>query len=335
MKDLHEKMTSLDDFVTRARSQNAQHHGQHAGALESLSETVENSYEKIGSHFKTTFTRVQDLGSEMDEDIEAVRGSLEPLPETLCRPLAELREDIGTTVLQEYNPTGETPRKMDYQFPTELPRTRPHDTLIAKFNGAPSPSKGAATNNAPTATVFSDADPSLPENRSPTRPYSSDHGLPLPDNNQSQSQTQFQPRRGRSSLLGGLREVNPNVNSTTTNHDARANAAAIHGFSASLGPGMGAGVSVGANSEEEEGEAAAAEDFTLPLPKKSRTTSTSTRGSTRSGGGGGGGKKALSAAGVLEGRENMGIPLFASVVPGAGPEVFSQSISRRKSPRLN
>lgn len=302
MKDLHEKMTSLDDFVTRARSQNAQHHDQYTNSLQTLSNTVEDSYANIGDHFKTTFTRVQKLGSQMEEDIDTAHGSLEPLSENLCQPLTDLREDISNTILQEYQATGDTPRKIEYQFPTELPRTQTHDRLIAKFNGAPSPSK---------QTVFSDADPSLKENRSPSRPFSSDFGLAPPHNSSNNN---------NNLLATSLREVNPNVNVNATNmlnFDTRANAT-IHGFSSSslLGPGL---VGAGAGATNADGDG----DLTLPLFKKSRSTKSSK-----------GGKKLSSVSNsTAEGREN--IPLFASMVPGAGPEVFSQSISRRKSPRLN
>ncbi|KAI1487979.1 P-loop containing nucleoside triphosphate hydrolase protein [Biscogniauxia mediterranea] len=275
MKDLDEQMTSLDDFVTRAKSQNAQHHNQHSGSLVNLSSTVEESYEKIGDHFKTTCSRVEELGTEMDTDIRITRDALEPLSKNVCQPLANLRQDISNTALQEYKPTGETPQKMAYQYPTELPRTEAREALIAQFNGEPSPCK--------TPTVYADADPTLQENRSPSRAFSSDHTLPLSD---------------RMSM--SLREVHPNINNAGSfNLDARTNST-IHEFSAV----MGASVDV-------------VEDHTMPLFKKSRLVR----------------PKATKKAASAEGREN--VPLLAAVVPGNGTEIFSQSTSRRKSPRLN
>jgi kinesin family protein 11 len=43
MKDIETQMSALDDFVTRARSQNAQHHDSHAQSLQKLSATVKSS----------------------------------------------------------------------------------------------------------------------------------------------------------------------------------------------------------------------------------------------------------------------------------------------------
>ncbi|KAI0456316.1 P-loop containing nucleoside triphosphate hydrolase protein [Xylaria acuta] len=286
MRDLDEQMTSLDDFVARARSQNAQHDDQHAESLRDLSSTVEDSYENIADHFRTTCSRVEELGSEMDIDVKTVEKALEPLLVNVCQPLADLREDISNTVIQEYQPTGDTPQKLAYEYPTELPRTQTHASLIAKFKGEPSPSKAA---------VFADADPTRSENRSPSRPVSSDEPATLAD-------------RGRNPLTTSLRELHPNVNNNNnaiSNSDQRGSAT-IHGFGSSVGLGslMGA-------EDDIPG------DMTMPLLKKNRTTR---------------GRASRSTLNV-EGRENL--PPLATMVPGGGKEIFSQSITRRKSPRLN
>ncbi|KAI6085804.1 kinesin-domain-containing protein [Hypoxylon rubiginosum] len=284
MKDLQQQMTSLDDFVTRARSQNAQHHDQHSSSVMSLAGTVEDSYANIADHFKTTCSRVQNLSTEMDADIVDAKDALEPLSENLSQPLSELREDINNTTLQEYQPTGDTPQKTVYNYPTDLPHTESHESLLRKLNGQPSPSK---------SKVFADTDPTLSANRSPSRPFASEHTFPLSD-------------REHLPLSMSLREVHPNLNATTTfNFDPRANST-IHGFSSSVGPGA---IDAASNVDG---------DLTMPLLKKSRTTRASKAG-----------KKSTSA----EGRENM--PPLSSMIPGGGREVFSQSIARRKSPRLN
>ncbi|OTB05715.1 hypothetical protein M426DRAFT_56522 [Hypoxylon sp. CI-4A] len=284
LKDLDEQMTSLDDFVTRARSQNALHHDHHSDSVKGLANTVEGSYANIADHFKTTYSRVQDLDSNMNSDIHNVQDSLECVPEDLCQPLSDLREDINNTTLREYQPTGDTPQKTTYEYPTELPKTEVHEALLRKLHGEPSPSK---------AKIFSDADPALSANRSPTRPYASESTFPHSD-------------RDHNPLSMSLREVHPNLNAgSTLSFDTRANAT-VHGFSTNMDTSL---VETAVN---EDG------DFTMPLLKKSRTTRSSKVG-----------KKVATA----EGREN--IPLLSSVIPGGGREVFSQSVARRKSPRLN
>ncbi|KAI0881272.1 kinesin-domain-containing protein [Annulohypoxylon maeteangense] len=288
MKDLDEQMTSLDDFVTRARSQNEVHHASHSDSVTYLSQTVEGSYANIGEHFKKTYSRVQSIGSEMDADVADAEGSLKSIPKIICRPLATLREDINDTALQEYQPTGDTPQKKAYEYPTALPQTEAHEDLIKKLNGEVSPSK---------AKVFSDADSSLSENRSPSRRFTSDHALQPSD-------------RDQIPLSMSLREVHPNLNTAgSLNFDPRANAT-IHEFGAGVGPGL-ADPAATTNADG---------DFTMPIFKRSRTTRSS---------------KVTRRTMTSEGRENMPPPPLSSVIPGGGREVFSQSIARRKSPRLN
>jgi kinesin family protein 11 len=70
----------------------------------------------------------------MELDVNDLRDGLEPLDAQICQPLANLREDIGSTSLQEYQPTGATPVKAQYQYPTSLPRTQRHSLLISKID---------------------------------------------------------------------------------------------------------------------------------------------------------------------------------------------------------
>src|SRR3569833_395618 len=161
MKDLDVQMQDLDDFVARARSQNAQHLAQHSESVKRLSMTVGTSFSSISSHFKGTFGRVEGLGSSVDAGTSQLRETLEPLDEDVCQPLSNLRQDISSTVLREYQPTGETPERTQYHYPAELPRTEAHDVLIAGMTDAPTPSRAMPV-------IFNDMDRSE-KARSPTR----------------------------------------------------------------------------------------------------------------------------------------------------------------------
>lgn len=162
MKDLDVQMRDLDDFVTRARAENAEHHKQHAASVEGLSSTVGDSFSNISQHFVETYDRVRDLGEEMDTAAKTLTGTLPPLEESICRPLSNLREDINNTVLREYVPTGETPKKLTYEYPTALPRTEPHEVLLAELQEdvpQPTPTKLAISTTTTTVpTVFHDQD---------------------------------------------------------------------------------------------------------------------------------------------------------------------------------
>lgn len=110
----------------------------------------------------------------------------------------------------------------------------------------------------------------------------------------------------RDSLAMSLREVHPNVSTNTSAvYDSRSSLMSmVHGYSASV-----TDTSVDADG---------------PLHKKSRTMRSSLKGGVR-------------AMGTAEGRENMPptIPVVGSGSAGRAGEIFAQSVSRRKSPRLN
>lgn len=215
LKDLDEQMKDLDDFVSHAKSQNGQYHKRHADSVQALSDTVEQSFSNILDHCKETYGRVERLGDEMDVETQNLRDRLEPIGEELRQPLSNLRDDIQSTVLQEYQPTGETPVKMDYRYPTELPRTNAHEVLLADLRDAPTPSK-------PASTVFNDSNPSpLVLARPPSR------------SSEASGQTE-----ARNPLSMSLREVNPNLTTGSLMFDPTASIMSLPAASENTVPVM-------------------------------------------------------------------------------------------------
>lgn len=125
------QMGALGDFVTNAKSKNVTQYETDAQSFQVLSNTVEQSFSNILDEFKTTFDRVRSMGEEMGFDTSGLYGGIEALETRLCHPLANLREDISNTAFQEYQPTGATPQKVRYHYPTRLPRTETHDMHIS------------------------------------------------------------------------------------------------------------------------------------------------------------------------------------------------------------
>jgi kinesin family protein 11 len=191
MKDIGTQMQALDDFVARAQSQNAQHHDTHVQSLHGLSTTVRGSYSNIGTHFTSTYERVKGLGDEMDLRTSTLREALSPLESTLRQPLAELRSNIISTTLAEYTPTGETPQKIQYQYPLELPRTESHDTLLAVLRKPASASTTSPSKTIPV--IFNDTPEAKPQDEVYMKPSSFSHSL-----------SGITP-------TGGLREVDANI----------------------------------------------------------------------------------------------------------------------------
>ncbi|KAK3938907.1 kinesin-like protein bimC [Diplogelasinospora grovesii] len=201
MKDLDAQMEDLNDFVSRAKSHNAEHHEQHTEFMRNLSGTVEGSFSNIGDHFENTFGRLRDVGASVEARAQILEENLEPLDEAVLQPLSNLREDIQNTDLREYEPTGDTPEKVQYLYPTELPRTAAHDALLAGMRDIPTPSKPTAA-----PAVFSDVDLSPSQVKLPSSRPGTSEGVKIEGG---------EGRTQRSASVS-LREVNPNVTLTSS-----------------------------------------------------------------------------------------------------------------------
>lgn len=164
MKDMSKQMQALDAFVTRARSQNGAHHNTHSTSLHGLASTVRQSYDDIGSHFKMSYQRIGTVESDVTSQATAIQSTLPTLDDEVVQPLIDLRSRVVSMPLKEYAPTGETPAKVQYQYPTVLPRTEPHDSLLSGLRRPAGSSVSSAPQSSPsraTHAIFNDVDDSV------------------------------------------------------------------------------------------------------------------------------------------------------------------------------
>ena len=135
MAHLDTQLHSLDDIVSRVREQNNVHHTAHTASLATLSSTVQSSYSSVGEHLSTSFERVQSLEADVSAQQNTLKETLSSLSAdaTIRAPLHELRETVGAQKLIEYNPTGQTPQRVNYHIPSNLPRTEDHDTILSRL----------------------------------------------------------------------------------------------------------------------------------------------------------------------------------------------------------
>jgi kinesin family protein 11 len=157
------QLHSLDEIVSRVRAQNDAHHAAHTSSLSALSSTVQSSYSSIGDHLSTSFARVQSLESDVSEQTAAFKDTLPTLSaEAIIRaPLHELRDVITNSKLVEYNPTGETPQRVAYAIPTQLPRTEAHETFLSRFRDRSNSSDTNRSRSPSKSVVFNDATVSI------------------------------------------------------------------------------------------------------------------------------------------------------------------------------
>ena len=170
MSDMAKQMQALDDFVTRARSQNERHQRTHVDSLQVLASDVRQSYTSIGDHFVNTYDRVREIGSDISSQSIGIQAILPTLDATLKQPLADLRNQISGAPLNEYTPTGETPRKVQYQFPKSLPQTESHNKLLGRQRLAqPSISPNKSPSKAVVYTDVLETETGAPPSTSPSK----------------------------------------------------------------------------------------------------------------------------------------------------------------------
>ncbi|TGZ83811.1 kinesin-domain-containing protein [Ascodesmis nigricans] len=126
------QLSALDDFVTRARQQNEEHHKTFTSLFSTLSSTATSSFnansnliENSSSDLNTFRTETSTIPPQLDTLREKFTSHTQ-------ERLGEMQEKIDETSLKEYEPTGHTPKKRKYPFDTFLPRTAPHDEILGK-----------------------------------------------------------------------------------------------------------------------------------------------------------------------------------------------------------
>lgn len=133
MQQMAVQMEALDDFVTRARSQNGSHNEAHLAALERLTKNIKDSFTSLEEGFGSTHTQLngfQDLATQQGDDIKQI---VTPFSEDIRQPLIELRTNIQNATMAEYKPTGTTPPRTSYEYPKILPRTESRANLIERM----------------------------------------------------------------------------------------------------------------------------------------------------------------------------------------------------------
>lgn len=129
MDDMSKQMEALDDFVAKARSHNGRFHEAHLGSLGAIATNVRQSRSAIHTQLDGFGERAGQFQEDVGRHTDNLMLSTEPLKDEVRQPLNELRTNIQSHPMKEYVPTGVTPQKRRYEYPTNLPRTESHEGL--------------------------------------------------------------------------------------------------------------------------------------------------------------------------------------------------------------
>ncbi|KAJ5413571.1 hypothetical protein N7465_005876 [Penicillium sp. CMV-2018d] len=161
MSDMGTQMEALDDFVAKARSQNGRFHESHLGSLNAMVKNARDSRSNVYGQLDGFTGRVEQLQDDVDMHTQNLEQATAPLHAEVRQPLLEMRSNIQSHPLKEYVPTGITPQKRRYEYPSEMPQTEAHDGLRTRHR----------TSKQFTALPFSEEEPQ--DSPAPTSPQAS------------------------------------------------------------------------------------------------------------------------------------------------------------------
>lgn len=128
------QLYELEKFVTRARAQNDRMHTDSTKSIVDLFDgghTTINEFSALSKSFQSELDSFQEVvematsGHEMFDEFGT----------DAQQQLSELRTTIEEAPLKECAPTGQTPRKRKFMFPTTLPSTGAAEDVVAKARG--------------------------------------------------------------------------------------------------------------------------------------------------------------------------------------------------------
>jgi kinesin family protein 11 len=234
------QMAALDEFVTRARSQNDQQQTAHVESLRDLSRSLHQTCTGLEQRLDSVSANLSAFGTENATEISHLQENLEPLTEEIHQSLAQLQSNVQSARLKDYTPTGETPQKRDWAYPTTLPQTEDHESVIAKRRGQPGAKQQSLTDAAQTPGRSPRKIASPRKHGSPTK-------LPSPSKGKIYTDVSLDTGDGHSHLTssaanaglgGGLKEIDMNIVQITGQRPVSADGLLPAEFSKSVGSGV-------------------------------------------------------------------------------------------------
>lgn len=132
-------MAALDEFVTRARSQNDSHHAARVVSLSHLTASAQDGLTRAKINANECTATFGEFNESQVEQMTEIERLVSTLQDDTRPPLQELQAGILESTMTDYMPTGQTPQKREWAYPTQLSRTENHESVIARRRGLPDP----------------------------------------------------------------------------------------------------------------------------------------------------------------------------------------------------
>ena len=203
------QMAALDEYVTRARSQNDRHHASQIQSLQGISSNAHQTFSGFGKSLEMSATKLPEFSTDLTSGVFQMQDNLASFAKEVRQPLNGLSLKVQAAPLADYMHTGETPQKKDWSFPSTLPKTDDHELLIARSRGLPDPRNQQAKTPGRTPGRSPRKMPSPRKLNSPSK-------LPSPSKAKIFTDENAAPSLVRTEWNGGLKEIDMNVGRPVT-----------------------------------------------------------------------------------------------------------------------
>lgn len=194
VREMDTQMAALDQFVIRARSQNDDHHTERVKSLSSLTSKAQDGFDQADKDTSERKAGFDDFENEQKTHLNELDDLASTLQDDARVPLQELSAENADTGFTDYLPTGETPQKREWMYPTQLSRTANHESITAKRRGLPDPTLAMKTPSSARTPGMSPRKQASPR-KAPTSPSK------LPSPSKTKVFTDFEPKQSRSANL--------------------------------------------------------------------------------------------------------------------------------------
>jgi kinesin family member 11 len=229
------QMSALDGFVTRARAQNDNILEEHIGGLLQISLHVAQMQMEISQNMEQREVELQAYQQEATSTNEELRSATDSASSAILSSVKTAQEAIHGDTLQDYVPTGETPQKREWSYPTRLPSTANHQSIIAARRGLPDPTVEAKTPSTSRTPGRSPKKQPSPRKGSPSKSSPSKTKVFSDEKTQTMTKPLKASHESLTEPLKGLKEINVNV---VPRPASAAGDHLVHPFSKSVGSGQ-------------------------------------------------------------------------------------------------
>ena len=235
------QMAALDEFVTRARSQNDRNHTIHAESRRDLSGNTHQTFATLTQVLDSTSDNLSAFGTNNSSDLSSLQDNIGPLTEVVHQSLAQLQNNVQGAPLRDYVHTGETPQKKDWTYPTTLPQTEDHESMLAKLRGLPDPKQQALANGTRTPGRSPRKMASPRKAGSPSKLPSPSKGkvyTDVPAAHTGNAHSQPETAAVNAGFGSGLREIDMNIVQSGSQRPVSSDGLLPSEFSKSVGSGV-------------------------------------------------------------------------------------------------